>query len=87
MQEGFEKASMMKLDKIDETIKKIENFNEKYLSKYRIKETKSIEDTKDINNGIPINDKSPHGNNDRSKNSYSDGKNIKLYSFPFRKLV
>lgn len=41
MQEGFEKVCRIKVDKIDETMKRIEQFNDKILSKFRQNESKS----------------------------------------------
>jgi hypothetical protein len=52
MQEGFEKASHMKLDKIEETIKKIETFNEKCLMKFRMKELRASDDTRESKNDL-----------------------------------
>jgi len=48
MQEGLEKVCRIKLDKIEETIKRIEQFNDKCLSKYRQRDGKNmLEDTRD----------------------------------------
>ena len=44
MQEGLEKVCRIKLPSIDETIKRIEQFNERCLSKYRQRDQKSISD-------------------------------------------
>jgi PAS domain-containing protein len=44
MEEGLEKVSKIRLEKIDETIKKIDSFNEKSLSKFRQKEGKSAQE-------------------------------------------
>jgi hypothetical protein len=41
MQEGFEKVCRIKIDKIDETMKRIEQFNDKLLSKFRQNENKT----------------------------------------------
>jgi hypothetical protein len=44
MQEGLEKVCRIKLPSIDETIKRIELFNEKCLTKYRLRDQKSNSD-------------------------------------------
>jgi hypothetical protein len=41
MQEGFEKVCRIKIDKIEETMKRIEQFNDKILSKFRQNENNS----------------------------------------------
>jgi hypothetical protein len=43
MEEGFEKVSKIKLDKIDETIKKIENFNDRTLGKFKKHDNNKIQ--------------------------------------------
>lgn len=49
MQEGLEKVCRIKLTCIEETIKRIESFNDKSLSKYRQREAKNLtEDSKDL---------------------------------------
>jgi hypothetical protein len=81
MQEGFEKASHIKLDKVEETIKKIETFNEKCLMKFRLKEMRALDETKDSKNEISTyqNQSSSTNNtaNDKYKTFGTDQKRFK----------
>jgi PAS domain S-box-containing protein len=72
MEEGLEKVSKIKLERIDETIKKIESFNDKSLSKFRQKETKTIivEEAKEVKSEV----QTPSNSSSQMKEAYQ--KNI-----------
>jgi hypothetical protein len=95
MQEGFEKASQIKTDKIEDTIKRIESFNEKHLAKYRQKEIRSLDDLKETRNELShtnINNLQTAGNmTDKFKPNYNSEnrkyKNLNILSYSYLQVV
>jgi hypothetical protein len=94
MQEGFEKASTIKNDKIDETIKRIENFNKTHLAKHRQKEIKSLDDdtrAPDITTNILSNNQASGTNSvEKYKNFSSETKkykNLKILSYSYFQVI
>lgn len=88
MQEGLEKVCRIKLDKIDETIKRIEQFNDKCLAKYRQKEGKNIlEETREIQ--TESNSSSGLSQSEKYRN-FSEGakyKSLKILSYSYLQVV
>ena len=86
MQEGLEKVCRIKVDKIEETIKRIEQFNDKCLSKYRQRDGKNIiEETRDNSND---------NNNAQSQSekyrNFGEGakyKSLKILSYSYLQVV
>jgi PAS domain S-box-containing protein len=93
MQEGFEKASMIKNDKIDETIKKIENFNKNHLSKYRQKEIRSLDDetrVPETNFSVVNNTSNTAASTEKYKSFSGDTKkykNLKILSYSYFQVI
>ncbi len=87
MQEGLEKVCRIKLDKIEETIKRIEQFNDKCLSKYRQRDGKTmIEETRET---ITDNSTSSQSQNDKYRN-FNEGakyKSLKILSYSYFQVV
>ena len=77
MGEGFEKVSKIKLEKIEDTIKKIQGFNVA-LKKFREKEEKKNGEKKDDKNqeGTTVNPTTISTNNPNNANSMNNGFNI-----------
>lgn len=88
MQEGLEKVCRIKLDKIDETIKRIEQFNDKCLSKYRQRDGKNIlDDTRDSHS--EQNSSNSQSQSEKYRN-FSEGakyKSLKILSYSYLQVV
>lgn len=86
MQEGLEKVCRIKLDKIEETIKRIEQFNDKCLSKYRQRDGKNmLEETRET----VADPSSAQSQNDKYRN-FSEGaryKSLKILSYSYFQVV
>jgi len=86
MQEGLEKVCRIKIDRIEETIKRIEQFNDKCLSKYRQKDGKNIlDETKDT----VADPSSAQSQSDKYRN-FSEGaryKSLKILSYSYFQVV
>jgi hypothetical protein len=88
MEEGLEKVSKIKLERIEETIKKIETFNDKSLSKFRQKEAKTVlvEEVREVKNDV----NTPNNSSSQLKEAYqkifSEGqkyKRLKVLSYSY----
>jgi hypothetical protein len=88
MEEGLEKVSKIKLERIEETIKKIETFNDKSLSKFRQKEAKTVlvEEVREVKNDV----NTPNNASSQLKEAYqkifSEGqkyKRLKVLSYSY----
>jgi len=88
MQEGLEKVCRIKLPSIEETIKRIELFNEKCLSKYRIRDSNPLTvDRDEFDENQKENNKN---NNDNKFRNYGEGtkyKSLKILSFSYLQVL
>jgi hypothetical protein len=92
MEEGLEKVSKIKLERIDETIKKIDSFNDKCLSKFRQKETKTIivEEVKEIKNEVHTTNNSSSQMKEAYQKIFSEGqkyKRLRVLSYSYIQVV